>query len=376
MTKPPDHGITTLGIVGVGTMGTGIATVAAAHGIEVILSDINGDAVDAGLAGACGFYDRAVGKGRMTAAAAEAAKGRLTGTDGLAALADADLVVEAVFEDVDLKAGLFAALSGILRDDALVATNTSCLTVSDLAAHISNPARFVGLHYFSPAQVNPLVEVVRGAATSPATVDRAQAFCTGTGKQPLLCRDRPGFAVNRFFCPYTNEAVRIADEGLGTLLQIDRVAGTVLQAAAGPFRVMNLIKPRINLHAIRNLATLGSFYQPAAGMVRIGDADAAWPLDAPEAADPGPDAGRDAPVADRLRAGTFLPTLQALDEDVAAPADIDRGAGLALKFGIPPCRAMDALGRTDVERLIAPLCERHGLAVPDSLARVGSLRTA
>lgn len=365
--------VSTLGIVGAGTMGAGIATAAAGHGVEVILYDISDVTMDKALADAAAFFDRAVEKGRMEPDAAETAKGRMTGTNGLAALADADLVIEAVFEDFDLKATLFGELSGIVRPDALVATNTSCLTVSGLAGHVADPGRFLGMHFFSPAQVNPLVEVVRGEDTVEATIEAALAFSRAIGKQPLLCLDRPGFAVNRFFCPYTNEAVRIADEGIGTLRQVDRVAGEVFGAAAGPFQVMNLIKPRINLHAIRNLATLGRFYAPADGMAQVGDADGAWELDAPGAADPGPDAGRDAAVADRLRAGTFLPTLQALDDDVAAPADIDRGAGLALKFGNPPCAAMDALGRAEVERLIAPLCDTYGLPLPDSLERVGAL---
>src|SRR5690606_31103349 len=155
---------------------------------------------------------------------------------------------------------------------ALIATNTSCLQVGDLAQHVAAPERFLGLHYFSPAQVNPLVEVVRGAATSEATVQAALAFTRATGKMPLLRKDSYGFAVNRFFCPYAAEAARLVDEELATTAQIDRLAESTLGVAAGPFRVQNLIKPRINLHAIRNLAPLGPFYAPADFLVRVGEA--------------------------------------------------------------------------------------------------------
>ena len=168
-----------------------------------------------------------------------------------------------------LKAKLLDELSLLVEPTTLVATNTSCLRVSDLAQHMALPGRFLGLHYFSPAAVNPIVEVVSGELTSPQTVETALAFTRATGKQPLRCRDAFGFAINRFFCPYTNEAVRALDEGLGSAAEIDAVAREAMGAAAGPFQVMNLIKPRINLHAIRNLAPLGPFYAPARSMAAI-----------------------------------------------------------------------------------------------------------
>ena len=364
--------IESLGILGAGTMGSGIAVAtAAAGGVEVTLVDVKAEQVDRALAGAKSFYDRAVEKGRMTAEAAEAALGRITGSDELAALADCDLVIEAVFEDFELKARIFRQLSEVVAPDALVATNTSCLRVSDLAAHVTNPARFLGLHYFSPAQINPLVEVVRGQATAPAAYAAALAFVKATGKLPLACRDSFGFAVNRFFCPYTNEASRLVSEGLATTAQVDRVARAALGVAAGPFFVQNIIKPRINLHAVRNLAPLGAFYAPAADfLVEHGEADRPFAIDQDAAGL----AGNDGLVQDRLRAATFLPILQELDEGVASAADIDTGAEQALRF-TPPCRLMDQLGRAEVERIVGALCATWGLERPESLAKVGSLRS-
>lgn len=358
-----------VGIVGAGTMGSGIATNLAQHGVEVRLVDTRSENAKAALGEAARFFERAVSKGRMEAQAAEQANARLAVAEDPAGLADCDLVIEAVFEEFGLKARLFEELGGILPADTLVATNTSCLRVSDLAAHMARPERFLGLHYFSPAAVNPIVEVVRGRDTADEAVSRAMEFCRATGKKPLAVKDSFGFAINRFFCPYTNEAARALDEGMGSTAQIDAVAREALGAAAGPFLVMNLIKPRINLDAIRNLGPLGGFYAPAASMVETGEADRSWaigeaaPLDAEAAG----------AIADRLRAGAFLPVLQALDEEVAAPADFDLGAREALKFGRPPCALMDELGREEVERVLAPVLAAHGLAAPASLARVGSL---
>jgi 3-hydroxybutyryl-CoA dehydrogenase len=360
-----------VGIVGAGTMGGGIAANLAQHGFAVRLADARREAAERAVDGAKAFYARAVERGRMAAGDAEAAAARLAVVDGPAGLGDADLVIEAVFEDFGLKARLFEELSPVLRGDALVATNTSCLRVSDLARHLREPDRFLGLHYFSPAAVNPIVEVVKGEATSDAAIDAALAFCRASGKEPLRCRDSYGFAVNRFFCPYTNEAARALDAGLGSTGEIDAVARDALGAAAGPFAVMNLIKTRINLHAIRNLAPLGAFYAPARSMVEAGEADRPFEVDF-SGHDLDPE--RQRRIADHLLRGCFLPVLQALDEGVAEPAAFDRGAEAALKFGTGPCALMDRLGRAEVKRIVRPALDAHAIPVPSALARVGALR--
>jgi 3-hydroxybutyryl-CoA dehydrogenase len=362
--------ITTVGIVGAGTMGGGIAINLAQAGFMVRLADASREVAEKAVAGARTFYARAVEKGRMDGAAAAAAGARLAVVDGLEGLTPADLVIEAVFEDFDLKARLLEQLSPVLRPDALVATNTSCLRVTDLARHVSRPERFLGLHYFSPAAVNPIVEVVKGEATSDATIEAALAFCRASFKQPLRCKDSYGFAINRFFCPYTNEAARALDEGLGSTGEIDTVAKEVLGAAAGPFTVMNLIKPRINLHAIRNLGPLGAFYAPAPAMILAGEADRPFDL-APVAGKIDP--ARKAAITDYLLRGCFLPVLQALDEGVAEPAAFDHGAKEALKFGVGPCALMDRLGRAEVERIVRPALAAWDIAAPATLARVGGL---
>ena len=361
--------IETVGIVGAGTMGSGIATAVAANGGTVLLFDQAEVQVRAAIAAAGSFVARQVEKGRMTREEAGAARKRVQPAASLADLAPADLVIEAVFEDFDLKARLFEELSHLLPAETLLATNTSCLRVDDVAAHVTGPERFLGLHFFSPAAINPVVEVVQGRASDPALVERAEAFCRAIGKRPIRCRDSYGFAINRFFCPYTNEAVRLLDEGLADTATIDRAAEAAFGVAMGPFAVQNIIKPRINLHAIQNLAPLGAFYAPAAGLVAQGSTDQPWQIEG----EPPPALAVPPHLVDRLRGAVFIAVLELLDEAVATPADIDDGARLALRFARPPCALMDELGAARVAALVQPLLARHDRPAPGTLAEVGKL---
>lgn len=359
----------TVAIIGAGTMGSGIATNIAQHGIDVRMIDISEDSVKRSIATASGFYDRNAEKGRMSEADAAAAKARLSGGTGIELAGEADLIIEAVFERFDLKAELYGRLNPVLRDSTVVATNTSCLTVNGLAEAVTDPSRFLGLHYFNPAAINPIVEVVRGDKTRQDIIDTAVAFCNATSKKPILCRDSYGFALNRFFCPYSNEAVRLLEEGLGSSAQIDRVAQDALGIAAGPFLVMNLVGMQTMAHAAENLEPHGAFYKPTDKVKEMGADNGKW--DIGEA--PAPDVAADAAIADRLWGATFLPVLQELDEEVASPTEIDMGAGLALRFGKAPCTTMDAMGETEVARLIGYYCEKYTIETPKSLALVGTL---
>ena len=361
--------IETVAVIGAGTMGSGIAISLAQNGMAAHLVDVSEDSVDRAIAGAAKFYARNVEKGRMSAADAEAAAARVTGGTALEAAADADLVIEAVFERLDLKAELYGKLNPIVAADTLVATNTSCLMVSGLAEHVDNPGRFLGLHYFNPPAINPIVEVVRGEQTDAAAIEAAVEFCNATRKKPILCKDSYGFALNRFFCPYSNEAVRLVEEGLGTPARIDRVAQEMMAVAAGPFVVMNLVGMQTMAHAVENLAPHGPFYMPAGKVREMGADNATWEIGEPPAADEAADRA----IADRLWGATFLAVLEELDEEVADPAEIDMGAGLALRFGKAPCVTMDTMGRDEVERLVAPYCRQYNADMPASLARVGDL---
>lgn len=353
--------VTEVAIVGAGTMGGGIAIGCVVAGLQTRVIDLNEDRLEATSLWVRRFLDRAVEKERLSPAQAQTAMGCLkTGTD-LAETASADLVIEAVFEDLDAKHGVLSEIAAHLSPDAIVATNTSALRVSKLAEALAAPERFLGLHYFSPAEVNPLVEVVSGSRTSKATLDKAMAFLATVRKTPLLCRDANGFAVNRFFCPYTNEAARLFGEGIASPAQIDRAACQAFDLPLGPFAVMNIVKPRIALHAVQNLSELGPFYHAAPGLRRAGAELDAWPIDEDDES-LSKNVAED--VKNRLSAALFLPVLQAIGERVAAPDDFDLGARLALRFGVPPVAAMRNLGRASTVELITPLATRFGADIP------------
>ncbi|WP_454914847.1 3-hydroxyacyl-CoA dehydrogenase NAD-binding domain-containing protein [Xanthobacter sediminis] len=347
-----------LAVIGAGLMGGGIALDAARHGLDVVVFDQRPDGVEKLKARVAHVYGRWVKNGRMAEADAAAALARLTGAADLAAAGDADVVIEAVFEDLGVKRALFAELEGHLSPSAILATNTSALKVGDLAQGFAFAPRFLGLHYFSPAEVSPLVEVVRSAATSDATVEKALAFLKATRRTPLPCKDRPGFAINRFFCPYYNEATRIVEDGIAGTADVDQVAQERLGAAAGPFTVMNLIRPAVSAHAMTHLAALGPFYTTSRLLNAQAEAGADWPLDTRV---PGADLDR---VERRLLGALVLPALELQAEGVAAPEAVDQGAVLALKFKEGPFALMRRYGAATVEAAVRALCARDGHPAP------------
>lgn len=218
------------------------------------------------------------------------------------------------------------------------------------AAVLQRPERMLGLHYFSPAEISPVVELISTEATRADVLVRASAFLASTGKSPLPCKDSPGFALNRFFCPYCNAAVRCLDAGLGTSGQIDRIARETFGLAAGPFRVMNLTKPVIMLKSLESLAPLGPVYEPAAGLIAIGARREDWQIEAEPAALP---EDRARPIAERLLGAVLLPALAAMAEGVVSAANLDRGARAALRFERTPVTLRDSLPPGEVERLVA-----------------------
>ncbi|MFG1477116.1 3-hydroxyacyl-CoA dehydrogenase family protein [Xanthobacter sp. V4C-4] len=347
-----------LAVIGAGLMGGGIALDAARHGIEVVVYDARPEAGDALRARAAGVYGRWAKSGRMGEADAAAALERLRPVTELDAVETAGVVIEAVFEDLAVKRELFAALEGHLAPAAILATNTSALKVGDLSQGFGFAPRVLGLHYFSPAEVSPLVEVVRSEATSDATVERALAFLAATRRTPLPCRDRPGFAINRFFCPYYNEAARIVEDGLAGTADVDQVARERIGAAAGPFTVMNLIRPAVSAHAMTHLKALGPFYATSALLAAQAERGTDWALDTRVAG-----ADLDA-VETRLLGALVLPALELAAEQVAAPAAVDQGAVLALKFKEGPFALIRRYGTARVEAAVRELCARAGHPVP------------
>ena len=201
-----------VGVVGLGTMGAGIAQVSIQSGFETVGREISDELGQRGRATIDRYLSRGVDKGRMTDADREAALGRLRLTTDLADLGGCDLVVEAVLEDLELKRETFAELDRITRPDAVLATNTSALSVAEIAAATQRPERVVGMHFFNPAPVLRLVEIVRAPKSSDEAVDAAYAWAERAGKEPVRCNDTPGFIVNRILIPLLNDCVRVLDE--------------------------------------------------------------------------------------------------------------------------------------------------------------------
>jgi 3-hydroxybutyryl-CoA dehydrogenase len=242
-----------VGVVGAGTMGAGIAQTALQAGHEVLLNDVDEPAIERGRERINAGLERLVEKGRLDAGMRDAALGRLRHAHDLASLAgESDLVIEAAFEDLGLKRELFRALDAGARPETILTTNTSALSVAEIAQVTQRENRILGLHFFNPAPVMPLVEVVTTERTAPEMVAAAVEFTEGLGKVAVVCRDSPGFIVNRVNRPFTLEALRMLEEGeagVGEIDQAVRAAGYPM----GPFELMDLVGIDVNFAVARTL---------------------------------------------------------------------------------------------------------------------------
>lgn len=251
---------TTVGVIGAGTMGNGIAQVAAQAGHTTYLFDTRPDAVNKALGGLSKTLDKLVEKGKLTAEGAAGIKSRLKPASTLADLKDCGLVIEAIVEDLGVKKKLFTDLEAVLAPSATLATNTSSLSVTAIAAGCADPSRVIGLHFFNPAPLLPLVEVVPGLATRSPLAAEAAALMTAWGKAPVICKDTPGFIVNRVARPFYGEAIRIYEEGIADMPTID-AAMKAIGFKMGPFELMDLIGNDINFTVTRTVWE-SFFYDP------------------------------------------------------------------------------------------------------------------
>jgi 3-hydroxybutyryl-CoA dehydrogenase len=231
-----------VGVVGGGIMGSGIAEVSARHGCDVVLAEVNEAAAENALSRIRKSLAKAERAGKLTAEEREAAEGRLRVTSDFSDFADRDLVVEAVVEDEQAKIEVFTTLGKIVRPDCMLASNTSSIPIMKLAAVTPSPDRVVGMHFFNPVPVLPLVELVPSLLTAPATVERADAFASGElGKHTIMCKDRAGFVVNALLIPYLLAAIRMVESGFATAEDVD--TGMVAGCAhpMGPLALTDLI---------------------------------------------------------------------------------------------------------------------------------------
>jgi 3-hydroxybutyryl-CoA dehydrogenase len=233
--------IRTVGVLGCGLMGAGIAQVCAAAGLHVTMADISDAALARGMSTVTGSLERLVNKQKMTDADRQAALSRIATTTDTAKFADCDLVIEAATENEDLKVKILKDICSKIRPSALVATNTSSISITKLAAATDRPDRFIGLHFFNPVPLMALLELIRGLQTSDDTHAKAEAFAKRIGKVSITAKNSPGFAVNRILCPMINEAIFALAEGLATAEDIDAGMKLGCNHPIGPLALADMI---------------------------------------------------------------------------------------------------------------------------------------
>lgn len=230
-----------IGVVGCGLMGAGIAEVCAKSGFETIVREVNDELLEKGLERIGRSLDKAVGKGKLEEAEKDEALGSLTGTTDLEDLTDCDLVVEAIVENLEQKCELFAALDGIVKKSGVLASNTSSLTITEMAMATNRTERFLGLHFFNPVPVMKLVEVVRTIMTDEQVFEETKELIRSLGKEPVSCRDNSGFIVNRLLVPYLLDAIRGLEEGIGSVEDIDKAMQLGCGYPMGPLTLLDFV---------------------------------------------------------------------------------------------------------------------------------------
>jgi 3-hydroxybutyryl-CoA dehydrogenase len=230
-----------VGVLGAGLMGSGIAEIAARAGFETVVREVDDGLVQKGLGRIKGSLAKGLEKGKIDAAAHDAALGRLSGSTDVGDLADCDLVIEAIVENLEEKRRTFGLLDGVVKDSAVFATNTSSLTITQLAVSTQRPDRFVGLHFFNPVPVMKLVEIVRTLLTSEAALAVAREFCRAVGKEAVEAKDNSGFIVNRLLVPYLLDAIRALEEGVGSREDIDKAMQLGCGYPMGPLTLLDFV---------------------------------------------------------------------------------------------------------------------------------------
>ena len=330
-------------IVGAGNMGSGIAQKSAQEEFDVQMVDREQQWVDRGQGIIRDFLSEAVERRIFNQSQVDEIKSRITGVIGVENTAEStDLVIEAVFEDFDIKTAVFKTLDEACADHTILASNTSSLSVNELAKATGRPDKFVGLHFFYHPAKNRLVEVIPAETTSQDTIDRVVQYCKMLGKVVIVCGDRPGFVVNRFFVPWLNEACLLEQEGVASAAQIDAIACKAFRIGLGPFGLMNLTGPPIALHSTDYLAEQLAVprYDGAANLRELIDANKMWEIS--EATDYSEEQYQI--VSRRLFGVVFGVAAQIVDEGVCSMEDVDRGAKVGLRWAKGPFEMMNKIG--------------------------------
>jgi enoyl-CoA hydratase/3-hydroxyacyl-CoA dehydrogenase len=354
-----------VGVIGCGLMGAGIAQVAAQAGYETIVRELDDGLLEKGLGHISAFLDKGVAKRKLSQAKRDATWARISGTTNLADLADCDLVIEAIIENMQAKQELFRELDSICPEHSILASNTSSLSIAEMAVATGRPDRVAGLHYFFPAVINQLLEIVAAKQTSPEVVEALLGFARATGKVPIIVKDASGFAVNRFFVPWLNEAARMLGERLANIPTIDEAACEAFRIGMGPFALMNATGIPIAYHCTKSFApALGDFYAAADALADQFEAGQPWDLEGEV------DEKAKGTVGERLLAVAFGVASQLVDEGVASVEDTDQGALVGLRWARGPFGMMNDMGLDRALELVQQLVMHHDcFTVPELLKR-------
>ncbi len=266
--------VKTIGIVGAGTMGNGIAQAFAVSGFDVIMTDVSEGAAQKGLATISGSLDRLIKKEKMTVEQKAAALAHIKTASDMAALKEVDLIIEAATENLELKTGIFRKLDELAKPEAIMASNTSSISITKLAGATKRPAQVVGMHFFNPVPMMALVEVTRGLQTSDATYAAVETLSRAVGKTPVQVKNSPGFVVNRLLCPMINEAIFALGEGLADAASIDEAMKLGCNHPIGPLALCDMIGLDVELAVMQVLleGTKDPKYRPAPLLVEMVEA--------------------------------------------------------------------------------------------------------
>ena len=350
-------------IIGAGNMGSGIAQKSAQERFDVQMVDREQEWVDRGHGIVSEFLKEAEERRIFNSRQVEQIKSRITGVVGTENVdPSTDLVIEAVFEDFDIKKSVFETLNDVCDSHTILASNTSSLSVDKLASSTGRPDRFVGLHFFYHPAKNRLVEVIPAAESSERSIKLVEQYCKSMGKVVIVCKDRPGFVVNRFFVPWLNEACKLLEEGVGSTAQIDSVARTAFNIGMGPFALMNLTGPPIALHSTDYLAKQLDTprYVGTDSLRNLVEGGRLWEITDDEECDE--DTKRI--ISERLLGQVFSVSAQIVEEEVCSMEDVDRGAKVGLRWAKGPFEIANEIGVSEASRMAQNYSQMAEIELP------------
>ena len=355
--------VNSVAIIGAGNMGSGIAQKSAQEQFNVQMVDREKKWVDRGEEIINDFLEEAIQRRIFKPEKVEEIKSRITGVVGTENVApDTDLVIEAVFEDFNVKKDVFSILDRVCDEKTILASNTSSLSVNELAKATGRPDKFVGLHFFYHPAKNRLIEIIPAETTSPESLAAVEQYCKTMGKVVIVCKDRPGFVVNRFFVPWLNEACHLVDEGVASIAQIDAVAEKAFNIGMGPFALMNLTGPSIALHATNYLAeqlNCARYYGAECLKQTIAESGM-WDIGEITECDD----ETSQIISERLLGQVFAVSAQIVQEEICSIEDVDRGAKVGLRWAEGPFEIANKIGIKDAKRMAGKYAELAKFELP------------